>query len=78
MVYEQEEVNIWENLKSVAVAIAMQVYQWLLVKVNRLKLESRNKDLEKQLQENQHKTDLDTRSSSDVVRDAIERGRSDD
>lgn len=63
------------SLKSALVGLAVEVYHWLLVKINRQKLELRQKDLEKETQENAHKFDRDTRSSRDVIRDAIERGR---
>ena len=67
--------KFWDTFKSGVLAFGVMVYHWLLVKINRQNLELKDKDLKNELLKNKHKTDLDTRSSRDVVRDAINRGR---
>ena len=67
----------WDKIKGGLFALAQEVYHWLLSKINRQKLELRNKDLEKEIQQNEHESSLDTRSDNDVIRDAINKRKRD-
>jgi len=64
-------------LRTFAVGLALEIYHYLKAKITRLKLDSRHKDLEAELRDNEIKAneDLRTRDADSVIRSAIDRGR---